>query len=219
MKDYLKYGAWAVVAIVLLVVVWRISRLIEGGPQTDYTVATPIDSGFVPIIKQEFKPRSTPFERASKPPVKLPQGVKESDVKRVIIVIKDVKTGSNIAVPDTSRIIELKSGEIYVPKEEGTELTVHEITYMPPILRFGLFASVGVSLGGIPAKLTVSPLVAVSPLQICGFVQFPLVMVDLCGIGAGFGFRYGNYMAGAFSHWRFDNMQRQVKISVQYAIN
>jgi len=215
-KDVLKYGAWIIVAAVVLVLGLRLARMLEGEPHNEYVVGSPIDSGFVPIIKKDYRPRSTPFERPSKPPVKLPRGVKESDVKRVIIVTENVKTDSGKTFSDSTTVIELKSGEIYVPKEDGKELTVEEFRYVPPILDLGLFGSVGASLGGILAKLTLSPLVAASPLQICGLVQFPLAMADLYGVGVGFGVRYGDFIVGAFSHWRFDNMQRQIKISIQY---
>ena len=81
MKDILKYGAWIVVAAVVLVLGLKLAHMLEGEPQYEYVVPLcGIDSGFVPIIKKDYRPRSTPFERRSKPPVRLPRGVKESDV-------------------------------------------------------------------------------------------------------------------------------------------
>jgi hypothetical protein len=227
-KDVLKYGAWIVVVLVLLVLGLRLARMLEGEPNNEYVVGSPIDSGFVPIIKKDYRPHSTPFERRSKAPVRLPRGVKSSDVKRVIIVTENVKTDSGLpdyavqagkTFSDSTTVIELKSGEIYVPKEDGKELTVEEFRYVPPILDFGLFGSVGASLGRIQTKFVVSPLVAFSPLQICGTVQLPLAMADLYGVGVGFGVRYGDFIVGAFSHWRFDDAQRQIKVSIHYCIN
>lgn len=219
MKDYLKYIAWMVVAIVVLVLVLKISGWIEGSPHIDYTVTTPIDSGFAPIIKKDFKPRSTPFERPSKPPVRLPKGVKEADVKRVIVITERLKTDSGTKFFDSTAVVELKSGEIYVPKEDGKELTVEEFRYVPPILDFGLFASVGASIGRSQQRFNISPLLAASPLQICGSVQFPLLMADLQGVGAGFGIRYGDFMVGISSHWNYLDAQRQIKVSIHYSIN
>jgi len=219
MKEYVKYIAWIIVAIVVLVLIFKISNLIEGPAHVDYTVSTPIDSGFVPIIEKDYKPRSTPFERPSKPPVKLPKGVKESDVKRAIVVVDSMETGSGRKFLDTTTVIELKSGEIFVPKKDGKELSVEEYSYKPPILAFGLFGSLGASLGQSAGKLAVSPIVGASLAQISGLVQFPLFSADFDGIGAGIGLRYGSVMVGAHSHWRFDGTQRQIKLSLQFCIN
>jgi len=222
-KDILKYGSWVVIAIVALVLGLilgpRVLSYFEGYLGGDHAVFTPADSTFVPVVKREYKPRSTPFERPSKPPVRLPKGVKESDVKRVIVVTEHIKTDSSRIFFDSTTVIELKSGAIYVPKEHGKELTVEEFNYVPPVLDFGLFCSVGASVGRYNDKFTISPLMAASLLQICGVVQFPLVMADLQGVGAGFGIRQGDFMIGAFSHWRFEDMQRQIKLSIQYSIN
>lgn len=143
MKDVLKYLAWMAVAGVALVIVREFSRWVGTETQPEFTVSTPVDSGFAPIFQKEFRPRSTPFERASKPPAKLPKGVKESDVKRVIVVTKRLETDAERRIIDSTTVIELTTGEIFVPKVKGKEVSVEEYRYAPPILDFGLFGSVG----------------------------------------------------------------------------
>lgn len=222
MKDYLKYITWIVLAVVALVIVSRVTGLFKDGVSEDVTVTTPSDSAFLPIHKREFKPASIPFEKRTKPPVRLPKGIKEKDVARAIIITKSERgrTSSRLgAIGDTLRLIELKNGAIFVEGVKGAETKVEEITYAPPILSWGMFTSVGVSISRSEERFVFSPVFAFSPLQISGTVQFPLLTADLNGIGAGVGARYKNFLFGISEQWRFENFQRQIKLSIHYCID
>lgn len=222
MKDYLKYITWIVLAVVALVIVFRVTGLFKGGTSEDVTITTPSDSTFLPIHKREFKPPSIPFERRTKPPVRLPKGVRERDVARAIVITKSGRgrTSSDLtALRDTTRMIELKNGAIFVEGVEGTETRVEEITYVPPILSWDFFTSAGVSIGRSEERFLFSPMLAVSPLQISGVVQLPLLIADINGVGIGAGYRYDNFVFGITSHWQFENKQQGIRLFIAYSIN
>lgn len=222
MKDYLKYITWIVLAVVALIIVFRVTGLFKNEQPEEVTVTTPSDSAFLPIHKREFKPSSIPFEKRTKPPVRLPKGIKEKDVARAIIITKSGRgrtSGDLGAIRDTIRLLELKNGSIFVEGIEGIETKVEEITYVPPILSWGLFTSSGISIGRSEEKFLFSPMLAVSPLQISGVVQFPLLIADLNGVGIGAGYRYDKFVFGITSHWQFENKQQGIRLFIAYSIN
>jgi hypothetical protein len=224
MKDILKYGSWLVVAIVALVLGLtlgpRVLSFLEGYVGGEHTVFTPADSNFVPVIKKDYRPPSTPFERPSKPPWKLPKGVSERDVKRVITVAKETPADSAGAVHrDTTQIIETFDGRIYIPKELGKATTVRETRYTPPIFAFDLFTSAGITLTRRESKFVVSPLLAIAPLQILGHVQLPLVGADFEGVVAGAGYRYDRFMLGTVVHWSGRDLSRYIKLTVHFCFD
>jgi hypothetical protein len=219
-KDVLKYGAWIVVAVVALVFGLRIVNLFEGDHSGEHTVFTPADSNFAQVVKKDYRPASTPFERPSKPVVKLPKGVSERDVKRLITVTKETPADSAGTVHiDTTQIIETFDGQVYVPKEEGKTTTVQETHYTPPIFAFDLFGSAGITVTRRENKVVVSPLLAIAPLQVLGHVQLPLIGADFEGVAAGAGYRYDKFMLGLVAHWSGKDLSRSVKLTVHYCFD
>lgn len=206
MNSALKYIAIIVVALVTFMILSQMKHCWQSAPDT-VTLVMPSDSNFAMIVKKEYRPVSTPFEKRSKPPAKLPSGVKERDVKRVVVVV-DVYPDSINSVS----LVELKSGEVFVPKEEGR--TVEEYTYKSPILDFDLFPLVGLTFGG---KL--SPAVALSPLQVYESVQLPLIVASPDGVGMGFAGRYREYSLGLTFEWRYRDAGKQAKLVVAYNFN
>ncbi len=220
MKDLLKYGSWLVVAIVALILGLRVAAFLDHDSSQEQTVFTPADSSFAPVVKKDYRPASTPFERPSKPVAKLPKGVSEKDVKRVITVTKDTPADSaGNVTKDTTQIIETFDGKIYIPKEDGKATTVEETRYVPPIFAFDLFTSAGITLTMRDNKVVVSPMVAIAPLQVLGHVQLPLVGADLEGIAAGIGYRYDKFMLGSVVHWSGKDLTRSVKLTIHFCFD
>lgn len=210
MKETLKYIALAIAGIAVIVVVVRMSSC---GASSEIMITVPADSNFVPIARQSYRPRSTPFEKYPPIPVRrYPAGVKEKDVKRVIAVVKHPRN----APPDTTTLIEMKTGEIYVPKEDSVAISVTETEYVPPILAWDLSLLVGASFPG--KNHIVSPLITLSPLTVLGIVRAPLGAADLEGIGIGGAVQYKNFSFGVGQFWMFVDAGRRVKLFVCYSI-
>jgi len=159
------------------------------------------DSGYVPVIVENYRPPSTPFERPGKKPIQLPEGIKEDKVQRVITVSNK---GSVI------NIIELKSGELRIPDAEDS-LQVEITNFLEPFIRFGLFAEAGVSLG----SKKVSPSVSVSLIKIDGRYSLPVFVADLTSIGAGIGMNiYNDISITPLLMWNYSDTQRSIKLNV-----
>lgn len=197
----LKYSILVVLLVVIGIAIYSKIKKIFNPPMTQAVIVTPEDKNFAPITKTAYRPKSIPFERPIKIPVKFPGGMREADVRRVVIIIKDHK--------DTTSIIETKKGELFVAKGKG-DIFVQEFIYKPPILKWGLNLSIGVS----GPKL--SPVVAISPLKIYDLVQFPLASIDKEGLGLGVGIQYKHLILALLPEWRFKDFGRQVQIGIGY---
>jgi hypothetical protein len=220
MKDYFKYGVLLVITLTIAYVCITLRDCGEGG-QTSAVVVTPPDSGFVPILKKTYKPASLPavagmtFEKQSKPDVKLPRNVSESNVSRIIVLhpkeqmVLRVDSSTRRSVGSLT-LIETKDGGIYIDTAQVKK--VEMIAYEEPILRFGSFISLGVTL---QPNLHLTLAVAFSPLQICGIVQFPLLALDTEGAGAGVAARMREISFGLLYHQPFVG-DRQLKLSFTY---
>lgn len=221
MKEELKYIAWIVVAVAIATIVMRLTTLLAPDPASIESRVIPADSGFVSIIQSEYKPRSTPFERPQRPDVLLPRGVFEKNVHRIVVITRAqrVRTSGELLAADTTRLIELKTGELFIQAEEGSEIKVQETLFVPPLLGWGWFSSAGVSVGREGERFVFSPVLGFSPLEVNGVVQLPLITTDLYGVGAGLGVRQQSLIFGLTSHWRFGDVQRSLKLSLQYIIN
>lgn len=167
-------------------------------------VVLPSDSGYLPVIVQGYKPKSTPFEKPVKPISKLPGNVKESDIKRVI----------TIEGKETVQIIETKDGNIHIPRQnDSTKVTM--INYRSPIVQFGLFAGVGLNLGSVAA----SPSVSISLVNIEGLFFAPVMSADLNGIGIGIGYKvYHDISVTPLLMWNYSDTQRTIKINVSFQL-
>jgi len=196
-KDSLKYIAYIILASAVIIVVLRFRACVNPAT-TEVFVSTPVDTSFSPVVKRDYRPKSTPFERPLKPAVKLPKNIRESDVKRVLIVVKSGRDiQSNVPAEDTTTVITTKDGNVHVAKQNGRVRSVELITYQPTILDFRLSVLLGVTLG----KDVASPVVAIYPLQICGAIQIPILAADLHGFGAGVSYRWNNFSAGILLHY------------------
>jgi hypothetical protein len=218
MKDALKYIAVILTCIVGAIALFRIGSCGDGNGG-DVSVRIPADTGFVPVTERELRPRSTPFEGASNVPVKLPKGLAEGDVARIVRVVKRIPINSSRSVLDTTAMIITKADQVFVPKQDGIQTSVEDTKFVPPIFRFGIFASVGISLVklGIP-NLEVSPSIAIAPLEILGKIQLPLITADLQGVGIGVGYRYKDFVFAVAGHQRFEDAGRSVRIMIHYSI-
>jgi hypothetical protein len=218
MKDTLKYIAIIVACIVGAIALVRLGSC--GGRDSDeVTTRIPQDSSFAPVTEREMRPRSTPFEKPSNAPARLPKGLTEANVARIVRVVKRIPVDSSHSILDTTSVIVTKGDQVFVPKQEGIQTAVEDTKFAPPIFRFGTFASVGISLVklGIP-NLEVSPSIAIAPLEILGKIQLPLITADLQGVGIGVGYRYKDFVFAIAGHQRFENARRSVRIMIHYSI-
>jgi hypothetical protein len=205
MKDSLKYGSYIVIALTIAYICATLRDCGTVGEASD-RVDIPADSGYLPIVRREYSPNPLPFGNSLKPVSKLPKGVKESDINRVITIRSSV---------DTLVIIQTKSGEVFVPrKTDSIEVTVTD--YQPPVLRFGLFAGIGLSLN---SELKVSPSVSISPVIISERWYAPIITADLRSVGIGIGYRfYHDLTITPLLMWNYLDTQRTIKINVSYQL-
>jgi hypothetical protein len=226
MKSTLKYIAFSLICIVGIV---GLVRLGSCGDSTDeVSVRIPADSSFSAVTERKYRPRSTPFEHPLKPAARLPKGLAEANVARIVRVIKrsapsEGRDSSRVApsegLRDTTTLIITKDDQVFVSKQQGVETTVEDTKFVAPIIHVGVFASIGISLAkfGIP-HLEVSPSVAVAPLEILGKIQLPLLAADLDGVAVGLGYRYKGFVFAVAGHQRFEDAGRSVRIMIHYSL-
>ncbi len=169
----------------------------------------PVDSTFAPVKVRHYRPASTPFERHSKPPARLPKGVKESDVARAIVVVKSDSSGRR----DTTMAIETKTGEVFVDNQNGSIKSVDVINFLPPVVEAGIFWQAGVTVSIADA---LRPSIGVAVLQFYGKCQFPVFIVDTQGVSGGVAWREHDISFGLLGHWSFVRTERQIKFSLMY---
>ena len=145
-------------------------------------VTTPRDTSFSQVTHNTYRPPSLPsfVEHRDKPPAKLPDNVKPTDVREVISVAK--------APADTTRVIITNDGSVYVDRENGKVESVVVTQYEPPILDFGLFLKAGVDFD----DTHISPVIEVAPLEILGKIDVPILSLDIDGIGFGMDYQILN---------------------------
>jgi hypothetical protein len=208
MKDYIKYGVYLVIALTIAYVCLTL-RDCRGGGDSSATIITPADGAFSPIIKSGYTRASTPFESHSKPDVKLPSNVSESNIARVVkIYPRPLPTELGRVIS----MIETKDGGIYI--DTAQVKTVVMIAYDEPIFRIGSFISLGVSMS-THQGLGLLPAVEFSPLQICGVIQLPLIGLDTEGLMGGLAARTKDISFGLSVHQPFIG-DRQLKLSFTY---
>ncbi len=216
MKKILTYILAAVLVFLLVGIALRVKSCFDQADKVTTTTTSP-DPNFSDVQHSTYRPPSTPFEH-QKAPAQLPSNVKESDVKEVIIVTKDVPTSDSTSRKDTTSVIITKNGDVYVGKQGGEVSKVEVITYKPAILQWGIFPALGVTAGQ-----TISPAVTVSPLLILGKVKLPLLAADydigkkMPGLGIGTAYRVWKIDLGIIAHWN-TKMERGVKFVVAYGI-
>ena len=179
---------------------------------TKNRIEQPKDTNFAAIVEHNYRPASIPFlEHPMKPPLRLPQGVDQRDVKRILVVAKTVRNYDSTTHRDNTAVVELKDGTLYVDKRNGEVYSADVYVYQSPVLEFGLFVSIGITAS--IEKL--SPAVSISPIQIYGIIQFPVVIADFYGLGAGAAYRWSNINIGLLLHSSFKTAS-QVKLVLTY---
>jgi hypothetical protein len=215
MKDILKYIALTILGIAAILVMFKFSSC-ESEKNNQNDMFIPADTNYVPVQKITYTPKSTPFESASKQPAKLPQGVRERDVKRVIDV-KSTPKDTLHRCPYSLQMIETKDGNFYLKKDSGWVTSLKVTDYEPTILDFGVHLSLGVTLAFSSVNM-LSPCAAMAPLEVCGCVQLPLLAVDIQSIGAGAAWRKNDWSFGVMMHWSW-KLKREIKLSATFNLD
>lgn len=200
MIEGLKYGS---IIAVCLTIAYILLTLRECSPAglTPGREVIPADSGYVPIIVQDYRPASSPFEREDKRSVVLPEGISEQKVKRVLRI-----SGKSSLV----HVIELKNGDLLVPETDDS-LQVVMTNFQEPFVQFGLFTEVGVTLG----VNKFSPSLSVSLMQINGKYSLPVFAADLSSVGAGISMKvYHDIRVTPLLMWNYSDTQRSIKLNV-----
>lgn len=181
------------------------------------TIAVPSDSSFAPVVHRGYRPPSTPFERPSKVPVRLPKNVQEKEIARIVIVAKMLADSLGRRRMDTTALIETKRGDLFVDKQEGRVSSVEVIDYLPPILAFDLVGHLGLSLG-LGRELTPSPLVGLSFISLYDHIQLPVVFGDVKGLGLEVCARVKEFSFGAGVRWSFNGLNKDLVVTIDFNI-
>ena len=218
MSKHLKYSAVILVCVVILVITSRIDSC-NNQATDEISIRIPSDSGFVPVTEHNYRPPSTPFERSSKPPAKIPKDISEGDVARTVAVVKRIPIDSSHFLTDTTSLVLMKDGLVFVQKQPGIAMSVEDTKFIDPIFHWDIFTSIGISIAkfGVPT-LEVSPSIAIAPLEIMGKVQLPLLAADLTGVGIGIAYRHKNFIFALAGHERFVDAGRSIQIMIHYSI-
>lgn len=212
MQSILKYTAIIICCGTAIVFLFKLQSCWKAGAIGPQSLDVPQDSSFQPMVHQNYKPPSLPFSKG-KLPAKLPQGVGERDVKRVVsVTVKDVK-GSR-----TIDIVETKTGAIYVPKDSVVVSAV-VTNIVPPLFTFQLRYGLGVTVGdgGGSPVIRLMPAATASLMEWDGWLQAPIVSADLDGVGLGIQCKlYHDIYAGGLWQRKFEGGS-QGKLVFDYA--
>ena len=196
----IKLSLYIIVMIVVIGLGYKFYVWVITSKQQVSVVTTPRDTSFSQVTHNTYRPHSIPIiEKVQTPPAQLPTEIKPKDVKEVIVVTKKPN--------DTTKVIITKKGEVYVSKQGNKVENVTVTTYEPPILDFGLFLKVGIDFD----DQHISPVIEVTPLEILGKIDIPVLSLDIEGIGAGFDYMVFNPISvGVMYHvdWRADKSIR-----------
>jgi len=201
-----------VIALALVVVAkWRgCSKPLES---TSGTITMPNDTNYIPVKHEEAQPSSLPWAK-NKLGVKLPEGVKEKDVKKITNIEYRTSNGDSGQTKEVS-IIETKSGEIFVRKDSSIQ-SVTEIIIKPPLVEFSLTFGVGLSLTKRGEFFRPMPCGTFTPVCWSGWLKAPLLAVDFEGIGLGAAVKlYHDIDIGAAKIYNFGESS-QLKLIVTY---
>ena len=209
LKDY------ALILFIALAILGVIKGLQYITAPKPVVIVQPFDTNFAAIAHTNYRPESIPFiEHPQKPKIQLPSNVNQGDVANIIVVVKkDSSTGRQ----DTTAIITTHDGTVYVNRDSHGEdhtQSVTIITYVPPILKFGLFPSIGVDYV-VNEKL--SPVGSIGLLKILGSVTVPEFSADLYGIGAGASVKvYEDISAGVVYRWNYQDAKTQIAVKLAF---
>jgi hypothetical protein len=204
------------VCITALITIWRLETCNSKDSST-VTVVTPKDTNYAPVTHKDFQPSSLPFLKKKSSGVKLPAGISEKDVEKIIsVAVKDVPKDSCKRID----IIQTKDGEVFVHKDSSVE-SVIVTRFIPPLMDWDLRLGYGLTAALAPSssKLTASPALIVAPLCWSGWLDAPMFLADLDGIGLGAQARlYHDIFVGAAGVWRYDT-RAQAKITLSYTLH
>ena len=212
MKLSLKWIAISIVCGIALAFLWRFGGC-GNSDDNIVTTNTPEDSNFIPIQHKEYRPSSIPGVKGNLG-TKLPKGVSESDVKEVFSI--ELAPDSPSEKPKHIDIITTKDGEVFVGKDSSLIRSITVTTIQPKILAFGFRFGAGLSAYRASEKVKVSPSGFVAPLEWNGWLQAPIGVVDLDGVGPGIQAKlYHDVYVGIAQIWRYD-LGTESKVTVSF---
>ena len=200
---YLKPLAYIVAALFLIGIAWKFfapKPIIE-------TVTHHQDTTIADTHQSTIRPTSLPFEHETVPPVVLPPSINSNNIAKV-----DVIVSNHNGKQDTIVVITDKQGNQSVPKQPGSVTEFHEYNYLPPYIAFGINPKIGVD--GNTTRI--SPVVAISFLEIMGRVQLPVFALDLHGIGIGADCKIFNPISLGVLYCAEWNTNKQIRLSLVY---
>jgi hypothetical protein len=210
MKEVLKYIA---IIIVCATAIYGIAQIKGCGSNNvgPGSIVLPADTNFTPIEYKFYQPSSLPFSK-KKSPVKLPAGMREKDVKRVVsVTVNDIPKSP----PKKIDIIETKAGETFVYKDSSIQ-SVNILTFEPPVVGWDLRFGAGISMGLMNERIKFSPSAIIAPVEWMGWLRVPAVIADIDGFGAGGLVQvYYDIYCGPGLLWRYDQ-GTQLKIVISY---
>lgn len=204
-------GVIVLVVVIVLIVKFRGCRDVDhldGGT----IVRVPDDTTFAPVHVKEYQPPSLPFSK-KKLPVRLPKGMDEDDVARVVTL--EIPPDTLGKKKRTIDVIETKKGDVLVSLDSGPfEVTVTEI--VPPLISFSMRFGAGVTLGRKDGQNTFSPAVMFAPVEWSGWLEAPFLTADLEGLGVGGQARvYHDVYIGIAKLWRYEEGSR-IKLDLAF---
>ena len=211
-QSYLKYGAFILGCITLLVVLNRF----KGCPFNQdslQSTTVPSDSNFAPTTRKNYQPPSLPFSKR-RLDVALPKGLKEKDVRKVTSI-----EVSNVPAhpPKKIDIIETRSGETFVGRDSSIR-SISITIVQPPILSFSLRFGFGSTLARSKNAVTASPAAVFAPVEWSGWIHAPTLVADFDGIGPGAQLSvYHDIYAGASRLWLYEGGDK-IKLSLVYML-
>lgn len=180
-------------------------------PENVVTIETPADTNFVPVEKQTYQPPSFFFSKKTSGK-KLPRGVKEEVVARVLTV-KMVAPNDSIYELD---IIETKDGDVFIAKDDPEVKSVRVLTFAPKVFDINVRFGLGLSAGLRNEQVRIMPCGVMSLCEWWGAVQAPSLAADFDGVGPAIGVKlYHDIYLGAAWMWGYDG-SRQIKASLSY---
>ncbi len=190
------------------------------GSVSQPTVVMPSDSSFMPTHHRQYTPPllSAFGKQTADPPARLPGGVREKDVRRVVSV-------KYKGIDKPVSIIETKSGDVFVERDSSLE-RIDVVAYNPPVVAFGLYPGVGISLAPFGANVgdpgrnggIIQPMVKLSFAEFFGVVRLPMLALDLKGAGLGAEVKlYHDIYVGAGYFASYSNLsQQEFKATLQF---
>lgn len=207
-KSIFKYSLWIILAVIVGALVVGL-RNCGNPPRQMAGVVTPLDSNYLPVRVEQYRPPSLPFEHANPPVKRLPVGVREKDVRRVVTIAK---------ISGPLQLVETNDGMIYLPKDSSTS-SITVTNYLPPVFEFSpeIFGGISLGLGG--ESFSVLPSAGISVFNMCGSLHVPVIAVNPYGLGVGAGVQViGNYYVG-FSRdlWNWTLEPLENRLTVYYS--